>query len=224
MKRTPAALLATILVTFGCNSDSQSNTTTPQTLAAATTQAQQTSAPIQNFDFYLLNLSWSPEFCSTHANAPECAAHSRFVLHGLWPQNNTGPFLENCSDDPGPLDPTQYSDIYPDPGLLHHEWHAHGTCSGLSPEAYFALVRTAYHSVTTPPTLLQLDHQIYMPPGDILDLFTKTNPSIPKESLALTCGNNYLTAVEVCLSKTLKPTSCGSLHTCGATTVRIPPP
>ena len=33
------------------------------------------------FDYYLLNLSWSPEFCATHANAPECAQHLRFILH-----------------------------------------------------------------------------------------------------------------------------------------------
>jgi ribonuclease T2 len=222
MKRTPAALLALSLAIFGCNSNSQSNPT-QQNLAAAL-QQQQTPAATQNFDFYLLNLSWSPEFCVTHSNAPECASHARFVLHGLWPQNKSGPFLENCSDDPGPLDPSQYSDIYTDPGLLRHEWKAHGTCSGLIPEAFFALARNALHNVVIPPTLLQLDHQTSMPPGDILDLFAQANPNIPRQSFALTCGNNYLTAVEVCFNKTLQPTSCGSLHTCGANTVRIPPP
>jgi ribonuclease T2 len=223
MKRTPAALLAVTLATFGCNSGSQPSTPAPQSLAAVAQSPRPAAAP-QNFDFYLLNLSWSPEFCSTHGNAPECAAHSRFVLHGLWPQNNSGPFLENCTDDPGPLHPAEYSDIYPDPGLLQHEWKAHGTCSGLSPEDFFALARKAVHSVTIPSTLDHLDHPISMPPGDILDLFAQSNPTIPRESLALTCGNNYLTAVEVCFSKTLQPTSCGHLHTCGATSVRIPPP
>ena len=42
----------------------------------------------KNFDYYLLNLSWSPEFCHSHPNATECAQRAGFVLHGLWPQNN----------------------------------------------------------------------------------------------------------------------------------------
>ncbi len=44
-----------------------------------------TSAPGQ-FDFYLLNLSWSPEFCHGHPDAAECSQHRAFTLHGLWPQ------------------------------------------------------------------------------------------------------------------------------------------
>ena len=100
-----------------------------------------------------------------------------------------------------------YSDIYPDPGLLRHEWKTHGTCSGLSADAFFNLARQAEHSVAIPTELSTLDHQTSMPPAQILDLFAKTNPSFPRESLALSCGNNYLTAIEVCMSKTLQPMS-----------------
>lgn len=35
------------------------------------------------FDYYLLTLSWSPEFCLTHPSAAECSAHPGFILHGL---------------------------------------------------------------------------------------------------------------------------------------------
>lgn len=197
----------------------------PSDPAILTPRADTPSATTQQpFDYYLLNLSWSPEFCSTHPTATECAQHPAFVLHGLWPQNTTGPYPENCSNAPGPQDPSQYSDIYPDQGLLRHEWQTHGTCSGLDPDAFFTLARQAVHSVAIPTELSSLDHQISMPPTDILNLFTKSNPSIPAESLAVSCGNNYLTAVEVCLTKTLQPTSCGPIRTCRANTVRIPPP
>jgi ribonuclease T2 len=194
----------------------------------------------QPFDYYLLNLSWSPEFCATHATAPECAAHPAFVLHGLWPQNNTpansqnqshkssrrnsGLYLENCSNSPGPANPSQYSDIYPDQGLLQHEWRTHGTCSGLTPDAFFTAARTAFHSVAIPPKLTQLTIQISLPPDEILGLFTAANPKIPATSLALSCGNNYLTAIEVCLDKSLHPIPCGAIRSCRANTVRIPPP
>jgi ribonuclease T2 len=186
--------------------------------------AQSAPTASQPFDYYLLNLSWSPEFCYSHRDKPECAQHLAFVLHGLWPQNTDGTYPQNCSDAPGPANPAQYADIYPDPGLLQHEWKTHGTCSGLSPDAFFTAARQAMQSVKIPPTLSGLDHQISLPPGQILGLFTTTNSDIPSASLALSCGNNYLTAVEVCLDKKLSPTSCGPIRSCRANTVRIPPP
>lgn len=197
----------------------QSEASTPIAQSQSTETASQ-----QPFDYYLLNLSWSPEFCFTHPTAAECAQHPAFVLHGLWPQNTNGSYPEKCSSAPGPQDPAQYADIYPDQGLLRHEWQTHGTCSGLAPDAFFQLARQAVHSVTIPTELSSLNHQISMPPAEILGLFTKANPSLLSGSLALSCGNNYLTAVEVCLSKTLHPISCGPIRTCRANTVRIPPP
>jgi len=32
-------------------------------------------------------------------------------------------------------------DVMPSPGLIFHEWDRHGTCSGLSPHAYFEAVQ-----------------------------------------------------------------------------------
>lgn len=177
-----------------------------------------------SFDFYLLNLSWSPEFCATHAGRPECAQHLGFILHGLWPQTNDGRHPEHCSDILGPTDPSAFRDIYPDPGLLQHEWKAHGTCSGLSPDSFFRLARRAVQTVTIPHQLTSLDHPISIPPTTILDLFAAANPLVSRESLALTCGNNYLTAVEVCLSKDLHAVSCQQVRSCRASVVRILPP
>ena len=177
------------------------------------------------FDYYLLNLSWSPEFCYSHPNAAECASHSTFVLHGLWPQNNDGTYPENCSNAPGPGDPSSFADIYPEAGLLEHEWHTHGTCSGLNADAFFTTARTAYRSIAIPRKLAGLSIQTSMSPNQIMDLFMEDNPRIPRESLAVSCGNNYLTALEVCLDKTLHPIQCGpGIRSCRAIIIRIPPP
>jgi ribonuclease T2 len=181
-------------------------------------------AAASGFDYYLLNLSWSPEFCHGHPDAPECANHSTFVLHGLWPQNNDGGYPENCADAPGPSDPSAFADIYPDAGLLQHEWHTHGTCSGLSANDFFSAARAAVREVAIPTAFNNLDHQTSMTPDDILSSFTVANPTIPRASLALSCGNNCLTAVEVCLDKTLHPIACGPIRSCRANVVRIPPP
>jgi ribonuclease T2 len=176
------------------------------------------------FDYYLLNLSWSPEFCISHPSAQECAEHDAFVLHGLWPQNNDGTYPENCSNAAGPASPSAYKDIYPDSGLLAHEWKKHGTCSGLAPDAYLSVARKAYRSITIPPALAGLKSQASMSPEGVLGLFTQSNPAIPRSSFALSCGNNELTAVEVCLDKSLRPIACSGLRSCRANSVRIPAP
>jgi ribonuclease T2 len=200
-------------------------------LAAGCRQASQPAAPAPSeragatpFDYYVLNLSWSPEFCHSHPSAQECAEHDAFVLHGLWPENNDGTYPENCSNAAGPADPAAFKDIYHDPGLLAHEWKTHGTCSGPAPDAFFSTARSAYRSIVIPPALASLAHQISMSPDEVLGLFAQSNPGIPRSSLTLSCGKNYLTAVEVCLDRGLHPTACAGLRSCRANTVGIAPP
>ena len=216
-------LVVVLGLVSGCRSSGTSGAARDASSVAGSGQAQAGGAQA-GFDFYLLNLSWSPEFCYSHPGAAECAAHPAFVLHGLWPQNNDGTYPENCSNAPGPTDATQYKDIYPDAGLLAHEWQTHGTCSGLSADGFFTDARVAFKSVATPPALSGLTAQTSMAPEDVLDLFTASNPGIARSSLALSCGNNYLTAVEVCLDKSLHPIACPAVRSCRARVVRIPPP
>lgn len=215
-----ALVLIALLSLLGCN-NSAPTVGLPQ---RGTNASLPRSSGAQSFDYYLLNLSWSPEFCYSHPNAPECGRHASFVLHGLWPQNSDGTYPQNCSNAPGPANPSEYSDIYPDPSLLEHEWQTHGTCSGLSPDAFFQTARAAFQSVKVPAMLAQLQNQISLPPNQILSLVEQSNPGIPQQSLALSCGNNSLTAIEVCLDKQLHPLACGAVHSCGARTVKIPPP
>lgn len=212
-------VLALLLPLTACKS------TQPSSPAGPAPSSQRAAVPTgSGFDYYLLNLSWSPEFCYSHPNAAECAAHHTFVLHGLWPQNFDGTYPENCSNAPGPSDPASFSDIYPDAGLLQHEWKTHGTCSGLTADGFFTTARTAYRTVAIPQKLEGLTHQDSMSPNEIINLFIDANPAIPRESLAVSCGNNYLTAVEVCFDKTLRPVQCGPIRSCRAVVIRVPPP
>lgn len=192
-----------------------------QARAAARMDAGQAGG---GFDFYLLNLSWSPEFCYSHPQAAECAEHARFVLHGLWPERMDGTYPENCSDAPGPSNPGLYADVYPEAGLLEHEWKAHGTCSGLSADGFFTAARKAYESVKIPVALARLTTPTRMTPGAIAEAFGAANPGYPPGSVLVSCGHNYLTAVEVCLDKNLHAMTCPSLRQCRANVVKIPPP
>jgi ribonuclease T2 len=192
-------------------------------LMSGVCHAQQKGEP-GKFDFYMMNLAWSPEFCSIEGTSPQCAARNGFILHGLWAQNNDGSYPVFCSERPGPAHPEANLDLTPDLALLKHEWAKHGTCTTLSPEAFFASERKAYHSLAVPDVFLHIDHEMQMKPQEILDLFGKINPGFPPGSILLSCGNNRLTAVEACLGKDLKPLVCQGLRTCRANVVKIAPP
>src|SRR5215475_3676492 len=98
------------------------------------------------FDFYVLSLSWSPSYCAANAERPfyrqdpQCGARPfSFVVHGMWPQYENG-FPEFCQV-PSPRLPrnivSSMLDLMPSPRLIYHEWDRHGTCSGLSANAFF---------------------------------------------------------------------------------------
>jgi|SRR5450631_650065 ribonuclease T2 len=224
--RIIAVFVALFLSIAGCKSRTENASgSAPGGATDATSHASPLIAGSgSGFDFYLLNLSWSPEYCHGHPNASECAAHETFVLHGLWPENTDGSYPERCSNAPGPADPGQFKDIYPDVGLLQHEWQTHGTCSGLSADAFFQAARSAFRAVIVPPALNTLTSQMSLPPDQIVDLFNASNSAIPRSSFVVSCGNNYLTAIEVCLDKSLHPVPCIGIRSCRTNTVRIPAP
>jgi ribonuclease T2 len=193
------------------------------TLAAGSAFAQQPGEP-GKFDFYLLNLSWSPEFCATHGGNPQCAAHPGFIVHGLWANNNDGSYPYRCGSTAGPANPAAYADITPDASLVQHEWEMHGTCSGFAPDVFFAMERKAFHTVTIPPAFEKLDHEIMLAPDEILAQFAKANPDFPSGSVLLSCGNNRLTAIEVCMTKQLQPMACPAvIRSCHANAVKVTP-
>jgi len=122
-----------------------------------------------DFDYYVLALSWQPTFCETRPNKEECVTQSagrydaqNFALHGLWPNLKNDPdhtfgycdiskavVAQDKSGDWCELPQlTLSAGVGADlttfmPGvtscLHHHEWYKHGSCAGMSAEAYFAL-------------------------------------------------------------------------------------
>jgi ribonuclease T2 len=183
---------------------------------------EEQAAPGQ-FDFYLFNLSWSPEFCATHGDSPECGRNLGFVVHGLWPQNNNGDYPQHCSDAPGPTNPQADTDIIPTASLVMHEWQTHGTCSGLGADAYFAEIHKAFAAVKIPANIGQGNDAEGATPDDLLSRFAAANPAYPAGSFAMSCGNNRLTAVEICLTKDLLPEACQGVRSCRANVVKVTP-
>ncbi len=205
-------------------------------LVTCMSHAQQVPSQPGQFDFFELNMSWAPEFCSNMntltpqekseaGHDMECAAPHGFVLHGLWPQNFDGTYPGSCPYRPGPRNPERNLDMTPNLALLKHEWAKHGACTTLSPEGFFATARQAYTSVTIPEELKRLTHDTQMSPEQILTMFYRANPSFPQDSFNLSCGNNRLTAIEACFSKDdTHPIACQGLRPCRATTIRVASP
>lgn len=220
-----AILAVTLLAISGCNSSKPGAVYTYNfaTSPSANAPLPAPTAAGQPYDFYLLNLSWSPEFCFTHRDSPECAARPGFVVHGLWPQNNDGTYPEHCPSRPGPTNDSVTAGLMPTTSLAQHEWQTHGTCTPYDADAYFGLIRRAVQSVKIPADFTGPTQPHMEPPAAIIDLFAQANPSFPAGSIALSCGNNYLTAVEVCFDKNLKPIACQAIRTCHANNVKITP-
>jgi ribonuclease T2 len=186
-------------------------------------QDQHQSAQPGSFDYYVLALSWSPEFCYNHASNAQCQnGHFGFVVHGLWPQFIDG-HPENCSTRAGPSSLSDMADIMPDPQLVEHEWRVHGTCSGLDPDGYFKLVRQAFTSVKVPARFTEPREEFSLTPSQIKQEFLQSNPRLNSAEVVVSCGNNYLTGISICLRKDLQPRECESLRDCRANMVKIPP-
>ena len=175
-------------------------------------RAQQPSQPGQ-FDYYLFTLSWSPEFCHGHSSAPECSQHRGFMVHGLWPQNNSGPFLQDCITNPPPASGTApVADIMPQ-DIIEHEWEKHGTCTGLSSDQYFALIRKVFDSIKIPGQFASPSQSFTMRPAALKDAFEKSNPPLADEDMAIQLASGkYLSALKICLTKgdNPTPTACAS--------------
>ena len=166
-----------------------------------------------DFDFYVLSLSWSPQYCADHARERlQCSSGRRyaFVLHGLWPQDERG-YPEFCAQ-PSPLPTTlvdRMLDIMPSAHLVHHEWAQHGTCSGLDAPAYFDRARAAFQAVTIPAAYRNPTTAQRISPAEIKNQFLHANPSWQAGDLAVLCDGRFLQEVRICLNRHLQPRACG---------------
>ncbi len=165
------------------------------------------SAP-GRFDFYVLALSWSPTYCASDAgkrSRQQCRIGSgnRFVVHGLWPQFNRGS-PSYCNQSNPPRSAMAKADAFPEQGLARYQWRKHGSCSGLSPSAYFDLVRKARDTVVIPPALTTVNRPVRADPNKIEKGFLAANRKMRPDNIAVTCTRGELQEVRICMSKDLR--------------------
>lgn len=182
------------------------------------------------FDYYLLALSWAPNYCAGHPSdhSSECklGGHTAFVLHGLWPQSSSGAPPMSCSAASPVATATvdHMLNYMPSRGLIQHEWQKHGTCSGLSAQDYFAKVEQAFKDVHVPEQYPKLDHEQQISLSDLEKSFAEANHA-PPQAFRVSCHAGELVSLEVCVDKNLQYRSCTqSVRECPVNQVNMRPP
>lgn len=168
------------------------------------------------FDYYVFALSWSPGFCIEEAderNGPECGpkAHFGFVVRGLWPQKERG-FPIDCDPETGRVPQSlarDLRDIMPLAGFVGHQWRAHGACSGLSMDEYFALTRRAYDRLTIPENFRAPKAARAVSAGEVRGEFIAVNPGLAGSMIRIVCSEKLFREVRVCMTKDLAFRACG---------------
>jgi len=168
------------------------------------------------FDYYVVSLSWSPNWCALEGDArrsPQCAQASGYgwILHGLWPQFNRGypSFCRTIERAPSRGMTAAMADIMGTPGLAWHQWKKHGSCTGMSASAYYAISREAYGRINRPVVFRKLDRSVKLPASVVQDAFLKANPGLEPDSITITCRDSHIQEARICMSRDLEFVPCG---------------
>ena len=170
-----------------------------------------------DFDYYILSLSWSPNWCALEGdarNATQCDPTRDFgwVVHGLWPQYDSGwpSYCKTSARDPSRAETSALADIMGTSGAAWYQWKKHGRCAGLSSEDYFALTRLAYSKIIRPDVFRKLKRAVRLPASVVEQAFLEANPDLSANMIAVTCKSNRIQEARICLTKDLTPKNCGS--------------
>jgi ribonuclease T2 len=226
------ALLAGLIIIAAYVADKQRTAPELQTLQTSLAGKPTQDNAQQGFDFYVLALSWSPSYCEikgSEADAEQCGGKPLgFTVHGLWPQYERG-FPENCSiGQSGGVSRDilrKIDAVLPADGLARHQWRKHGTCSGLTQQAYFLTLSDAFSRIIIPDEYRRADQARTVSPKRVEANFRAVNPGIPADGFAPVCNDGYLTEVRICMTKELAFRACAQVdrNSCRAGNVKLPP-
>lgn len=170
-----------------------------------------------DFDYYVLSLSWSPTWCALEGDqrgSPQCSDQAGFgwVLHGLWPQYETGwpSYCRSDAHNPSRTDTAAMADIMGSAGSAWHQWNKHGRCSGLSAVDYFALARDAYESAVRPEVFRKIKNNLRLPASVVEDAFLEADQDLSADQITITCKSGRIQEARICLTRDLVPRDCGA--------------
>ena len=162
---------------------------------------------------YTLAVSWSPEYCHNDHASMQCSGRNGrfgFVLHGLWPESNSGQSPQWCALTPRPSADLIRSNLCmsPVPYLIEHEWAKHGSCMSKTPEAYYRASTILWNSLHWPDAD-RLSRKDGLTAGDFRRAFVAENPDWRAEHVGILLSNNgWLKELRLCYGRNFMPTTC----------------
>jgi ribonuclease T2 len=195
------------------------------------------AAPVQadtagDFDYYVLALSWTPNWCADEGDDRRDARCERgaglgWGLHGLWPQYEDGwpSYCRTTHRDPTRAETAAMGQFMGSSGLAWHQWQKHGRCSGLSAQDYFVASARAMGKVKLPPVFGQIAKSVKLPAKVVEDAFLEANPSMSRDMITVTCKDRAVQEVRICLTRDLEPRRCGAdvIRDCTLKDARLDP-
>lgn len=165
-----------------------------------------------DFDYYKMTYSREREWCVAKGTKPaKCMEKSReYVVHGLWPQNDSG-YPRDCEieDSANQANETiekQIAEVIPKQ-IINHEWKMHGTCSGFNRGDYFREV-VRLHTALKMPSLERGSYTVAAIKKAVADV----NPGLTSKNIQISCRENggftkanakTLDEIRVCYAKDL---------------------
>lgn len=180
------------------------------------------AAPVQadtagDFDYFVLALSWTPNWCAAEGDARRDARCERgaglgWGLHGLWPQYEQGwpSYCRTTHRDPTRAETAAMGQFMGSSGLAWHQWQKHGRCSGLSAQDYFIASARAMGKVKLPAVFGDLDKSVKLPAKVVEEAFLEANPGLTRDMVTVTCKDRAVQEVRVCMTRDLAPRRCGA--------------
>lgn len=169
-------------------------------------------------DYYTLAISLTPAFCDENPkwrSSVQCRERLPLAVHGLWPERRQGRAPEHC---PGPelaLSPGLEKNLrgtMPDRGLRQYQWKKHGRCSGLAPEAYFAMIDREFMELKWPSQLTPRGRDHIVERDLVLGELRRLNPGFPARGIVLRCEKDgrppLLSEIRFCLDVAGRPAEC----------------
>jgi len=181
-------------------------------------------------DYFMLSLSWSPQFCTTSAgksaaNAFQCKENSfGMVVHGLWAQTagvtsgNNQP--RNCKTTIPIVATTLRQHLCTVPGvqLQQDEWAKHGTCAFDTPEQFLNTIEKLRSELHVPDLeALAASKGSNLKAGDVTGAFLSANTGLAAKDVQLLLGGKNLDEVHVCYDLDLKFRQCDTNSTAADT-------
>jgi ribonuclease T2 len=164
---------------------------------------------------YTLAISWSPQYCRTHARDDrsrfQCGANRfGFVLHGLWPDGVGKDWPQYCAATPLLSPRTIRANLCSTPSaqLLQHEWAKHGTCmAGETPDGYFRRSTAMYRKLRYPD--MQAMSRRPLTAGRFAQAMARANPGIRADMMRITADRQgWLDEVWLCTDRQFRYAKC----------------